>query len=383
MSSYRQDELGSRLATELHRYAAATSVDVLDAHARLDDRVRRDRNRAVLAVAVVVALLLAGTTLLLADPGHDRQVIDSQPSPGLTVSMVARYGEPRGQGEFFWPWLEAVRSNPAVSSLRWEAAAGYDDGRRALNAAAQGSNVVLILSPDLQGFAGPVAEAHPSTRYVVVDGVVEGVSAVPVVDLGAEQSAFLAGALAASVSATGRLGVVFGARIETTESLAAGFVAGARAVRPDVAVDVRYLTVHPDLTGFLDVDAQEQIAEGMYSDGADVVFGDAAIAAAARLSAAGGTYWAVGVDGDRRASAGATEQAVILTSVVKDFPKALGIALELISSGRLDGDRTLGLASGVTWLGEQAPEARQYADVLAGFEAQIRSGEIVVPVSDP
>ena len=52
----------------------------------------------------------------------------------------------------------------------------------------------------------------------------------------------------------------------------AGFEAGAKAVKPDIKVEVKYLTQPPDFTGFDDPAKGKTAAEGMFDDGADVVY---------------------------------------------------------------------------------------------------------------
>lgn len=383
MNGTRVDDLGDKLARELQRSAAARPIDLLDAQSNLQIRLDRGRrNLAVAGIAAVTVLIACTAVLFAAQQRQESQVINPRPSTEVTVTVVSRASEPRGPEDFEWPLLQAVRTSPVASFVGWEAATSYTDGPRALDTAAGRAAVVLVSGPDLQDYIPQVVANHPETVFVVMDGT----AAVPgahVVDLGAEQAAFLAGALAASITRTGMLGAVFGARLETTEALAAGFVAGAREVSPDIPVDVRYLTAHPDLSGFGNISGQETSAEQMFAAGADVVYGDAAIAVAARLAADGVQRWAIGVDVDRRASAAPGEAPVVLTSVLKDLSGATSEILELLSTDGFDGDLVLGLASGRTGLGEQAPEAAPYTDLLADLQAQISAGDITVPVTGP
>lgn len=377
------EELEHELARELRRSASAQPIDVVDAHARLDHRIARDRRRtAVAGIAALIVLSGAAAVPQVLERRQTVEVIDNQPQAPVTVAVVARGLAPRSSEDFGWSLLQAVRVAPGTTFVQWEPAGTYADARRALDEAAAAAAAVLLTGPDLNAHVAEVAARHPQTEFVIVDGV----AAVPgahVVSIGAEQAAFLAGALAASVSQTGQLGVVFGAQLETTEALAAGFSAGASTVNPDVSVDVRYVTVHPDISGFEDGEAQERLADALFGAGADVVFGDAAIPVAARLSADGDQRWAIGVDGDRRATAAGAEAEVVLTSVLKDHAGAASDALELLASGRLDADLVLGLSSGRTGLGTRAPAAVPYDAIVADLDAGIRRGEIVVPVSRP
>ena len=197
------DEFGQELARELHRSALSRPIDLLDAQSHL--QVRLDRGRRNLAVAGIAAIivLIASTAILLgAQQRQQSQVVNPRPSTEVTVIVVSRASEPRGPADFEWPLLQAVRGSTVATFAGWEAAAGYADGRRALDAAADRAAVVLLSGPDLQDYVPEAAADHPQTDFVVVDGV----AAVPgarVVNFAAEQAAFLAGALAASVARAG------------------------------------------------------------------------------------------------------------------------------------------------------------------------------------
>ena len=52
----------------------------------------------------------------------------------------------------------------------------------------------------------------------------------------------------------------------------AGYEAGAKAVKPDIKVQVKYLTQPPDFSGFGDPAKGKTAAAGMYDAGADVVY---------------------------------------------------------------------------------------------------------------
>ncbi len=372
------DEFGQELARALHRSASSRPIDLLDAQSNLQGRLHRGRrNLAVAGIAAISVLIASSAALFAAQQPPESQVANTREGTEVTVTVVSRAHEPRGPGDAEWPLLLAVRASPVASFVGWEAAVSYADGGRALDAAAERAAVVLVSGPDLRDYIPQAAENHPQTDFVVVDGTVP-VSGAHVVDIGANQAAFLAGALAASVSRTGRIGAVFGARLETTEAIAAGYLAGALEVNPNMRVDVQYLTVHPDLSGFDEVAAQESAAQEIFSSGADVILGDAAIAVADRLAVDGRQRWAIGVDEDRRLALPPEARGMVLTSVIRNLAGATGDVLDLISAGRLDNDLLLGLASGLTGLGDRAPEAAPYEALLADLEARILSGDITV-----
>ena len=121
-----------------------------------------------------------------------------------------------------------------------------------------------------------------------------------------EQGSYLAGAAAALTSRSGTIGFVGGVKGEVIGRFQAGYVAGARAVDPGIDVLVDYLSVPPDLDGFVDQPAGQRAATAMYRAGADVVFAAAGQsglgvfeAAAALSGGRRGQLWAIGVDSDQ------------------------------------------------------------------------------------
>ena len=52
----------------------------------------------------------------------------------------------------------------------------------------------------------------------------------------------------------------------------AGYVAGAKAVKPDIKIQIKYLTQPPDFSGFSDPAKGKTAAQGMLDDGADVIY---------------------------------------------------------------------------------------------------------------
>ena len=104
----------------------------------------------------------------------------------------------------------------------------------------------------------------------------------------------------------------------------AGYEAGAKAVNPDITVDVTYLTQPPDFSGFGDPAKGKTAAQGMFDGGADIVYhaaggsGGGVFEAAAE---AGGL--AIGVDSDQYNTADPSVQDVIMTSMLKNVNVAV------------------------------------------------------------
>ena len=113
------------------------------------------------------------------------------------------------------------------------------------------TNIVAV------GFAyaksvGEAAKANPDVTFAIVDDASHD-SAGPNVDqitFAEEQGSFLVGAAAALKSKTGHIGFVGGVNTALIKKFEAGYIAGAKAVNPNIMIDAKYLTQPPDFSGF-------------------------------------------------------------------------------------------------------------------------------------
>jgi hypothetical protein len=78
------------------------------------------------------------------------------------------------------------------------------------------------------------------------------------------EGSFLVGAAAALKSKTGHIGFVGGVNVPLINKFEAGYVAGAKAVNPDIKIESTYLTQPPDFSGFGDPAKGKTAAEGMF-----------------------------------------------------------------------------------------------------------------------
>ncbi|MEN3273683.1 MAG: basic rane protein [Actinomycetota bacterium] len=225
------------------------------------------------------------------------------------------------------------------------AAAGFEKAQKELGLALEeakpdqsGSNREAVLQQLLDAgselifgvgflFTDPVAaqaRAHPDARFALVDGVVDTPN-VASLTFAVNEGSYLVGAAAALTSKTGKIGFVGGVAIPVIKSIEAGYVAGAKAVKPDIQVDVRYITQPPDMNGFGSPPMARQVALAQYDAGVDVIYhaarGSGAgvfVAAKEHSEAHDAHVWAIGSDSDQYTTVGnASLQQYILTSMVK------------------------------------------------------------------
>lgn len=135
----------------------------------------------------------------------------------------------------------------------------------ALRAVAARSDGVIFVGGQGNGVTPPVAADHPDTRFAVVQGHVIGPNLASY-DVLQEQSAFLAGCLAARMTRSGVVGHLSGHRVVPGLKGRAAFLGGVRHASPDIRV----------LTGFCGTQDDSAVArhwtEAEIAHGADIVF---------------------------------------------------------------------------------------------------------------
>ncbi len=230
---------------------------------------------------------------------------------------------------------------------------------------------------------------HPETSYVLFDCQGEEPN-VAYLSFATEQGSFLAGAAAALESETGVIGFIGAVDHPFIWPYQAGFEAGARAVDPGIDIRSTYLRQPPDGLLFENDARAFEVAEEMYRDGADIIYGTAGglstgvIQVAVELSEELRRHlWVIGVDTDIYASLSTFHpwRTRVLTSMMKQYDRAVFSVLEEYSRGEFSpGSRTLDLSTGSMDLAEEdggfIDDSRQQLDDL---RAQIVSGEIEVP----
>lgn len=127
-----------------------------------------------------------------------------------------------------------------------------------------------------------------------------------------EEGSCLVGAIAALKSRTGKIGFLGGVDNPIIRKFQSGYLAGAKAVRPDI----RVLSQFAGITGkaFNYPQKGYLIANRMYGQGADIIFHAAGVTGEGLLQVAKKRHrWAIGVDIDQSAQA----PGLVLTSMTK------------------------------------------------------------------
>jgi basic membrane protein A len=237
------------------------------------------------------------------------------------------------------------------------------------------------------------AAAFPDTSWAIVDSVV-GAPNVASLVFAEEQGSYLVGMAAALKSQSGKVGFIGGVEIDLIKKFEAGFAAGARAVNPDIEVDVKYISQPPDFSGFGDPVKGKEIAIGQLESGVDVIYsaaggsGNGMFEAVREHNEAGNMAYSIGVDSDQGSPDNtAVPDEVkpwILTSMLKRVDVAVYNTIEALIDGSINLGGVTVFDLSVDGVGYSTTGDHLSADEIAQLEsakADIISGAISVPTA--
>jgi basic membrane protein A and related proteins len=312
----------------------------------------------------------------------------SSASGGLKVGMAYDVG---GRGDQSFNDAAAAGLDKAVKELgvtSKEAAATNGEAESARQERLQQlidagyTNVVAV------GFAyaksvGAAAKANPNVKFAIVDDA-SADSAGPNVDqitFAEEQGSFLVGAAAALKSKASHIGFVGGVNTDLIKKFQVGYQAGAKAVNPNIVIDVKYLTEPPDFSGFSSVDKGKAAAEGMYQGGADIVYHAAGGSGGGVFTAAkAANKLAIGVDSDQAKTAAPDVRDVILTSMIKKVDVGVFDFINSVKTGTFKaGNKIFDLKAGGVDYSTTGGKVDDIKSKLDDYKAQIIAGTITVP----
>lgn len=233
-------------------------------------------------------------------------------------------------------------------------------------------------------YAGPVEEVsqqYPDVTFAIVDDATVEQSNVANLVFAEEKASFLVGAAAALKTESDNIGYIGGVDTPLINKFEAGYVAGAEEINPDIEMQTGYLSQPPDFSGFRDPAKAKTMAEGMYDQGADVVYHAAGLSGNGLFEAAAAAEeWAIGVDSDQYQTAPAEQQEYILTSALKSVDVAVFNFVKSVSDGTFEpGVQRFDLASGGVGYSTSNPAIEDITGELDELKQQIIDGEIEVP----
>jgi len=226
--------------------------------------------------AALAVLLIAATFL----PACSSSAPDCARLEIVCVGLVTGVGkvDDRSFNQSAWEGVQQAEGEGLVQSARYiETVNAKDYDENIAVFADAGYDIIVTVGAGLGQATIAAAEKYPQVYFIGVDQFQEAGSEKPNLAglvFPEDQAGFLAGALAAQMTATGRVGAVLGTdAYPPTWRYGEGFRAGAAYVNPEVEVTVAY---HNDASfdkASFDPDWGAITAYTLIDEGVDVIFG--------------------------------------------------------------------------------------------------------------
>lgn len=257
--------------------------------------------------------------------------------------------------------------------------------------AREGTDITFAIGFLMADDVRTVAEQNPDQSFAIIDSVVTDEEDNPIDNLASvtfaeHEGSFLTGVIAAMHSENNEVGFIGGVESPLIKKFENGFKAGVSYVDPDIEIAVQYAQ------DFNDASTGQNIADTMYSNGADIIYhaaggtGNGLFTEAIDRNEGGETVWAIGVDQDQALTEGEwSEGNVILTSMVKRVDQAVYTVSEDTMNGNFPGGEILEFTledDGVGIAETQDNVSQEALDSVEEYEQMIIDGEIEVPQTD-
>ena len=256
-------------------------------------------------------------------------------------------------------------------------------------------NIIVTVGFLLSDDTLAAAKKNPDIKFAIVDNndpkTYPAAKNLKPLVFNTAQSSFLAGYLAAGMTKTKKLGTFGGAKIPTVTVFMDGFSQGVDYYNKQKSANVKVLGWNAakqdgQFTGdFEDIKGGQRTAQGLISQGADIVFpvaGPAGLGALQAAKASGGKVNAIWVDTDGCVSA-ETYCPSLLTSVYKAMDLAVHAAIKAAKDGSFTNEPYVGTlendGTGLTPFHEfDSKVPAELKSELDAIKADIISGKIKI-----
>ncbi len=227
-----------------------------------------------------------------------------------------------------------------------------------------------------------VAKDFRGVKFGIIDGFIDKEPNVASLLFNEHEGSFLVGAAAALKSKTGKVGFVGGMKIPLIEKFEAGFIAGARYVKPNIQVFSDYAGTTGE--AFRDPVKGKELATAQYDRGADIIYHASGGTGIGVFEAATAKKkLAIGVDADQSLTAKADQRAWILTSMMKRVDVAVYETIKALVGNKFKaGVQAFGLKEGGVGYAVNDHNREMIKGVVPRLEAlkkDIIAGKIKVP----
>jgi basic membrane protein A len=248
-----------------------------------------------------------------------------------------------------------------------------------------GMNPIIGVGFAYSDAVNAVAPNYPDISFGVIDGFDpddQPNANVAYLGFAENEGSYLVGVAAALKTKTNHIGFVGGVHNDLIKKFEAGYVAGAKATKPDITVDVKYIQ-ESDLKGFGDPAGGQEAATAEFDNGADVVYHASGASGSGVFDAAvaaGDGKWAIGVDSDQYLTASAAQKPHILTSMLKRVDVATFDMVKSVADGSpLSSYQTYDLKKDGVGYSKSGGFVDDITSQIDAAADKIKSGEIKVP----
>ena len=283
------------------------------------------------------------------------------------------------------PILDKNKSLKLIESQDNPTATDDQRAERLRLMAKRGANPIVVVGFTYASALGKVAKEFPNIQWGIVDDSSVQAPNVQGIVFKEEEGSYLVGLAAAMTTKTGRIGFIGGVNTPLIAKFEAGYIAGAKAINPNIKVQSTYISNFPDFSGFNDPAKGYEAAKGMYQNGADVVYAAAGGTGTGMHKAASELKkWSIGVDADEAMyPAHAAYKTTILTSMLKRVDIGVrGFVNDALAGKKTAGIKTWGYKQGGVGYTTTGGYLKGITDVINNYGSQISSGKVVVP-TDP
>jgi basic membrane protein A len=338
-------------------------------------------------VAMMLSIVLALGTLLGAC-GKSNDNKGGGKGKTFSVAMVTDIGgvDDKSFNQSSWEGLEKFGEKNGLKKgkggydyLQSQSDADYTTNLNTL--VRQGFDLVYGIGFLMTAAVDEIAKQQKNTEFAIVDDQVKEPNVASVL-FKEQEAGFLAGVAAALTTKSNHVGFIGGMKVPVIERFESGFLAGIKAVKPAVKVDIQFAGA------FDKAEFGQAIASKMYSSGADVIFAAAGATGNGLFKEANDRkkkdpskdFWAIGVDRDQ-ADMGPD---IVLTSALKRVDVAVEDLSQKAKDGKFPGGKVAlyGLAEDGVGLAPINAKATNKADIETAVNDwinKIKSGAVKVP----
>jgi basic membrane protein A and related proteins len=284
-------------------------------------------SKLAVTVLVLVALTVAG--------GAGAQEF----TPAIVFDMGGKFD--KSFNEAAYAGAERFKKETGIAYREFEVTSEAQREQALRTMARRGAQIVVGIGFSQASGMEKVAKEFPSTKFAIIDAVVDLPNVQSIV-FKEHEGSFLVGMAAAMASKTGKVGFVGGMDIPLIRKFALGYDEGAKYVNPKIEVFQNMTGTTP--AAWNDPTRGGELARSQFDRGADVVYAAAGATGLGVLQAAKDKgRLAIGVDSNQNY----LHPGTILTSMVKRVDLAVYEAFKTTKDGTWkSGLRNLGVAEG-------------------------------------